>query len=81
MCKNGKAYNIDGELFSGTVEHVSVSGNRLATTYKDGIIAQREFKPIEGNIELITKKYVKISFSRDLENENLRKINIENIEK
>lgn len=55
--KNGKAYNIDGELFSGTVERVSVSGNRLATTYKDGIVAQREFKPIEGNIELITKKY------------------------
>lgn len=55
--KNGKAYNIDGELFSGTVEHVSVSGNRLATTYKDGVIAQREYKPFEGNIELITKKY------------------------
>ena len=26
--KNGKAYNVDGELFSGTVERVSVSGNR-----------------------------------------------------
>ena len=55
--KNGKAYNVDGELFSGTVERVSVSGNRLATTYKDGLVAQREFKPIEGNIELVTKKY------------------------
>ncbi len=55
--KKGKAYDKDGNLYSGITAQTSSNGHCLLTNYVDGVVSKRIFIPKDGYFEKLEKTY------------------------